>query len=376
MLLSEVLLPPTKWFMPTSGFLAWFASEARGRAVIDCGAGNCLLGRLGASYGLRVLSVDIIPREGQPKEIMRLPAETFPFSPGMVAFIARPCRGDWIRATIDHAMARRADAVYYVGLQRWNADDLSDLPYDVEEVYRAAGLDNESVWRITRKGEPMGLREPEFSEWLFIRDSGRTSGGCFVGLTGDGNIHWGGGMSYCGFLPDRWQVLAREAVAAGSSKWDQADRLEYEWTRRFNMPVPQDPCASGGWIAPNGDFYPCRYHEHQAAATRIALCLFGSREGQRHLEDAGWVHLYDDGLVALRSLDDSRQKTQQAQLATLRKIADAWETVADTPKGTDSGPRRARKIRESVDVFDGLAAGVGPLVVPPAVRRKRDRTGD
>lgn len=79
------------------------------------------------------------------------------------------------------------------------------------------------------------------------------------------------------------------------------------------MPTVSKPMANGGWLAPNGDYYPCGTREHVSAAIRL-----GDQSGGAGLEEKGWVHIYADGEFWVNG--QGREKVTHAQLEVLGDI--------------------------------------------------------
>ena len=98
---------------------------------------------------------------------------------------------------------------------------------------------------------------------------------------------------------------------------DEFDLIEIEWARewpperiRFGGGVPAMP----GWIAPNGDYYPCPSWAHNSVAAHISLIEWG-KETTR-LEDSGWIAVRRE-VVGLPTND----KITERQRTTLYNIS-------------------------------------------------------
>jgi hypothetical protein len=61
------------------------------------------------------------------------------------------------------------------------------------------------------------------------------------------------------------------------------------------VPTP----ATGGWLSPEGRYWPCPDYEHQKAAEAIVrdVGLQPDRDAEKVLEEAGWVHISANGMV-------------------------------------------------------------------------------
>jgi hypothetical protein len=80
--------------------------------------------------------------------------------------------------------------------------------------------------------------------------------------------------------------------------------------------VPAVPI--GGWLSPDGRFWPGPDPEHQSAAQRIVdeVGLGDGRDAEQVVENAGWVHVGESGRVLY-----VRDGYAQAQIDTLFDLA-------------------------------------------------------
>jgi hypothetical protein len=131
-------------------------------------------------------------------------------------------------------------------------------------------------------------------------------------------MHWHG-PSYMPWPKDA-EVLADYGLV-DSGDDEALDAVEVRFARDYPWPCELKP--GGGWLAPDGKFYPCSWREHIAAADLIALAVYGTAyPGQTghgtvdRLERLGWLKLYDD-LVDWRR--DHADLTQ-AQIETLGEL--------------------------------------------------------
>jgi sugar lactone lactonase YvrE len=101
------------------------------------------------------------------------------------------------------------------------------------------------------------------------------------------------------------------------------DLTSHEWAE---MDAEASRSAHGGWISPEGRFWPCRDLFHSLLASRIVreLQLPNTFSNMCLLEDSGWVHVMDDGTVH-RSL--LHGELTQAQLDALFDIASAHPSM-------------------------------------------------
>jgi len=82
----------------------------------------------------------------------------------------------------------------------------------------------------------------------------------------------------------------------------------------FGQDVPRCP----GWIAPNGDFYPCRSWEHNGLAEHISLALWG--KGITRLEKLGWIAVRSDVLGLPESITERQRTTLWAVWSSTQRV--------------------------------------------------------
>jgi hypothetical protein len=124
-------------------------------------------------------------------------------------------------------------------------------------------------------------------------------------------FYWFQGPSRSSDTYDILRIYTLEEYARGKSL--DLEEVEREFTKEFNPIYPAtEIISSGGWIAPNGDFYPCDYLEHNNTARHISLFL--GIDGW--LEDAEWAHISYYGFVHVKN-----DTYTQRQLNTLGEIA-------------------------------------------------------
>ncbi|MBS1722643.1 MAG: hypothetical protein JSS66_06490 [Armatimonadetes bacterium] len=138
------------FFEPRPEFIEWCAATFDKSTCIDCGCGKGLLVSLLRHRGLDAFGLDICPpTDAFVDDVLAIDAPLFAYSAHMTAFVCRPCRGEWIHATIMRAVESGCPVVY-VGKQSHYASDLEPLPYKIEHVMDGAGADGESVWLVTK----------------------------------------------------------------------------------------------------------------------------------------------------------------------------------------------------------------------------------
>ncbi len=116
--------------------------EADGRQVIDCGAGEGLLGNKLPD----AVSLDIMP-QNNPK-VRQVDCTRYPFDDEMMPVFIRPCHSGFVEDTLLYAM-HRVKSSLYVGLLKNVDDDLgvfSKLAVPIHEEW--VGQEGERIWRI------------------------------------------------------------------------------------------------------------------------------------------------------------------------------------------------------------------------------------
>ena len=88
--------------------------------------------------------------------------------------------------------------------------------------------------------------------------------------------------------------------------------VEVQYARDF--PWENGIQAGGGWLAPDGTFYPCRSWEHNSAISFLKLQVYGHEfpPGDGYgtidrMEKLGWLKLYDDLVIVPRRRLTQRQ---------------------------------------------------------------------
>ena len=87
--------------------------------------------------------------------------------------------------------------------------------------------------------------------------------------------------------------------------------------------------AGGGWVSPDGRFWPAPDYRHQEVAKAVVKELglnVGRGDPADYLENAGWSHVNDRGVIVTGVLD--RTLTQR-QLDTLFDLARAHPSMRE-----------------------------------------------
>jgi hypothetical protein len=162
-------------------------------------------------------------------------------------------------------------------------------------------------------------------------------------------VYWSPlGMTRCSQASSEVSVVVEYCTLENYESPTLADceavaKAEREYLEVYG-PKPQPPCARLGWIAPNGDFYPCAYTAHGDLADQLSTLLgvehYGG--GERALEKAGWLALkgnaclgYDrEEGISRDARDTFRRVVEEFELAEARDPDINWEEViTDNPEG-------------------------------------------
>ena len=57
------------------------------------------------------------------------------------------------------------------------------------------------------------------------------------------------------------------------------------------------PVRDGGWLSPNGDYYPSPHRNHDSITPLLAMAWYGIEGDRRILEERGWALVKHDGVV-------------------------------------------------------------------------------
>lgn len=162
------------------------------------------------------------------------------------------------------------------------------------------------------------------SEWWAIKYRpgvrGNWLGPTLVEIEGS-TVYWGGGPAHMTIHPESEIEYVKHYENEHDYKsdewWDRVDEIRNQF--EFDFPPEAELKISGGWLAPDGKFYPCGYMEHLSEAYRLALVLYNSDDGEKTLEEKGWAKILDNGIIFLLKYVsfDRDAKYTQAQINTL-----------------------------------------------------------
>lgn len=141
----------SRFFEPRAQFVDWCKQTYPSAFWIDCGAGQGHITKLLRENGMQAAGLDLYaPTEDAViNDLINMDCVKFPFTDKMVVLLCRPCRGDWIHATIIKAVESGCPMIY-IGKQSHFNDDLAPLPYKVELVLSDIGMDGENLWIVSK----------------------------------------------------------------------------------------------------------------------------------------------------------------------------------------------------------------------------------
>lgn len=154
----------------------------------------------------------------------------------------------------------------------------------------------------------------------------------FVGLTDLGDrwdLRWGAGGSGYSLDKNELVIVKEYPFDPSGDEYDQIEAFENEWLTE--KAVPQEPCARLGYIAPNGDFYPCGYVCHNGAAEALGRKFYPNEyiRDDYGLQKKGWIAIKGGALIIWRDESGSafqpKGTVTEAQQNTLLKIIEAFE---------------------------------------------------
>ena len=138
--------------------------------------------------------------------------------------------------------------------------------------------------------------------WVALRDPRYDSDTSIPALAWikNGTVYWDGGPGYCPFSADQHKIVRRY-------DWPKDEPNYAEFYREFGPP-PSPLAQSGGWLAPDGRFWPCKGFEHGYFERVLSYMLYGEYGTRNTIENRGWIKIYPDGLCCrpFRWVDHAR----------------------------------------------------------------------
>jgi hypothetical protein len=261
------------FLQPDQKLVKFLRKYARGRTIIDCGAGECALEE--AMKEKEVISLDLYPYEDTPA--LRWDCREFPFKHTHLPVFIRPCHDDFVHDTITKHI-RRVDSILYIGLEKNLEIDLHGS-YDVVAIENGwTGPEGEKIYQVTETGV-----HTDDKLYTFMLVHGQYSKlPCWYELKAS-------------LSPDRKPKIRLENWSGGFCLLHEEDKvLKTQQANDFNCldwkgTILDDPTQKGGWLSRHGRFYGC------ASQLHIRCALFHIKQEPTDLEKKGWVHIYSGG---------------------------------------------------------------------------------
>ena len=296
--------------------IAIIKKEAKGRPIIDCGAGEGLLG----SLMLNVISLDIIPggltNEGKTlSNVFPIDCTKFHFPDKCLPVFIRPCHSGFPEETIDNNL-EKFETVLYVSEPKNIERDLGCIPknFDMERIGKWVGSDGEQVYRITiNKAKDVPMRKFVLVQ-QFQGNKRQIESRCWYEL---GEVEpkyklrkliFFNGFSYNYLGKD--DVILETIKAKG---WDSVDTMENRakttWYQKL-IKNSTDKSLKIGWLSPEGVMHYCKYQDHITYVHEVLNSDVPTIEAQ------GWIHIFDNMKMLWANND---RRITQAQARTARE---------------------------------------------------------
>jgi hypothetical protein len=145
--LGQMVAPSLRFFTPKDAFFEALEPYKHLR-IIDAGTGCGLVPVEARARGFNMVGIDLMPRDGQDEEVLRLEAESFPYDAKTWMMVCRPSHDGWAYNTLEAALRRGASG-FYVGLERNLEADLDGYLGRHAKVWRDVGEDGEHMFMFT-----------------------------------------------------------------------------------------------------------------------------------------------------------------------------------------------------------------------------------
>jgi hypothetical protein len=140
-------LPNLRFFTPIDAFYEAL-DPYRHLHLIDAGTGLGRLPEEAAKRGFNMLGIDLVARDGQSPDVLRLDAEDFPYDERTWLMMCRPDHSGWVYHTLEKALRLGAGA-FYVGLEDNFERDLGEYVDEVSKRWDNVGEEGEHMLLFT-----------------------------------------------------------------------------------------------------------------------------------------------------------------------------------------------------------------------------------
>ena len=144
--------PAAKFFEPNQKFLDWVQNNHRNRQIYDVGAGVGHVSRAMNLVGAQVTALDVMRREEPEYDVLIGNGWIYPYRPGSVVLLARPCHGIFAEEAINQALRCKVHSIWYVGLDQNLERDLGERAPLFRRKATNVGADGEHLWKLTCRG--------------------------------------------------------------------------------------------------------------------------------------------------------------------------------------------------------------------------------
>jgi len=153
-----------KFFEPDVDFLKWIKDYAKGRLIVDCGAGEGHITRELFKLGAKVVAFEpngdymkfqeenIKQRLGMIQYIMAdCTTSKITSMPNLLLLFARPCHSNFVEQTIKH-MHPSSEVMYITKPDNWeDYDDLGVYRDNAVEIkHKGSSKEGEKVWSVKK----------------------------------------------------------------------------------------------------------------------------------------------------------------------------------------------------------------------------------
>jgi len=201
-------------------------------------------------------------------------------------------------------------------------------------------------------------------EWKVIKYHGENHLGIWTGK----KFHWGGGATFIPFEVEP-EFIKTYPKLDNETLWEYGNRVEIQFAREYPLfPVrtPQECAAISqgtGWLASNGDYYPCEYFQHNRIIEHLGKQLLG-------------IVIWWDAIRQLRLDNWATLSECYINLEGERYLTDAQRyTIKNIILPSINSPELIKRLNESLNDLspdEHKFINYEPLVEPNVFRRRLD----
>jgi hypothetical protein len=255
--------------------------ESAGKTIVDCGAGDGLLGSLLPN----VISLDIFPSENPLSKIIPFDCVSFKFPDRCLPVFIRPCHSGFPAETIENNL-EKFETVLYISAPQNIERDLGYIAenFPIRRVGNWVGEDGEFCYKIT-------INKPNttMKKFVLIEQTVDSTTKTRVSWYELGEIDakykerriYNQNGGYC-FITKSDKII--ETVEANS--WD-SELLDNKKTTSYKDLVKDssDESLKIGWLSPDGTMHYCKYENHISYVHEVLETDVPT------IESKGWLHI-------------------------------------------------------------------------------------